>query len=336
MKIEKNVILADNSEEKVKEFKDGLENETKMKWYTYISVSNNLRKNIFDEIIRYMKYFLFPLKIFFLRKQVENIVAWQQFYGIMYAFYCNIFKVNKTNNLTIMTFIYKPKKKFGKLYFKFIKYAINNKYVDNIIVFSKNEIEYYSKIFEMPKEKFIFENLGISEIKVQREYNEKDYILAPGRSNRDYNFLIEAMKDDKYDVRIICDELSKDKCENIKIYNNVMGDKYYAMLKNAYCVVIPLKDKNISSGQLVLLQAMQLRKPIIVTDAKGVKDYIVDGYNGLIIDKSKEELIRALEKLKNPEIYDTLAENAYKEYVEKHSLLKLGENIGKIIKNKGN
>lgn len=332
MKTGENIILADNSEDKIIEFKESLEKETNMQWQTCINVSNKLRKNSLDEIIRYFKYFMFPLKIFFSRKKIENIVAWQQFYGIIYAFYCNIFKVKKTNTLTIMTFIYKQKKFLGKLYFNFVKYAIDNKYVDNIIVFSKNEIDYYSKIFKMPKEKFQFENLGINKIKIKKEYNENNYIIAPGRSNRDYEFLIKAIENEKYNIKIICDELPNEKYKNIKIYNNIMGDNYYSMLNNAYCVIIPLKDENISSGQLVLLQAMQLKKPIIVTEANGINDYITNGYNGFIIKKSKEELLKALKKLDNPEIYKMISDNAYKEYMEKYSLSKLGENIGKIIK----
>lgn len=332
MKLNENVILADNSEEEVKEFKNGLEKITKMKWFIYVSVSNQLRKNIFDEIVRYIKYFIYPLRIFFSRKQVKNIVAWQQFYGIIYAFYCNLFKVKKNNKLIIMTFIYKPRKKFGKLYFKFIKYAIDNKYVDNIIVFSKNECEYYSKLFNIKMEKFKFVNLSIDEIKVKTKYEEYNYVLSVGRSNRDYDFLIEAMKDEKYNVKIVCDKLLEQDYNNIKIYNDVNGDKYYAMLKNADCVVIPLKDKNISSGQLVILQAMQMRIPIIVTETRGVRDYIKDGYNGLLIKNTKEELMGALNKLKDPNLCFKLISNGYKEYNEKYSLSKLGENVGKIIK----
>ena len=132
MKLNENIILADNSKEKILEFEIGIEETTNMQWNVYIKESNKLRKNILDEIIRYIKYFIFPLKIFLSRRQVKNIVAWQQFYGIIYAFYCKLFKVKKNSSLTIMTFIYKPKKKFEKLYFKFIKYSIDNEYV-NII-----------------------------------------------------------------------------------------------------------------------------------------------------------------------------------------------------------
>ncbi len=110
-----------------------------------------------------------------------------------------------------------------------------------------------------------------------------------------------------------------------------MGDKYFAMLKNADCIVIPLKNKNISSGQLVILQAMQLRKPIIVTDGDGIRDYIKNGYNGITIKNNKDELLQALEQIENKEIRNTIVSNAYKEYDNKYSLKSLGKNIGKIV-----
>ena len=234
-----------------------------------------------------------------------------------------------------MTFIYKEKKIFRRLYYKFIKYAIDNKYVDYIICFSKNECAYYSKIFNIDSEKFVFENLGIDKIKINTEYYDKNYIIAPGRSNRDYEFLIESLKNEKYDVKIICDILSKRKDGNIQIYTDVIGDKYYSMLKNANCVIVPLRDDKISSGQLVILQAMQLKVPIIATEAFGVKDYIKDGYNGLIIHKDKNELLKAIEKLQDKQFRQKIVDNAYKDYLEKYTLDVLGKNIGKIVNRKG-
>ena len=71
-------------------------------------------------------------------------------------------------------------------------------------------------------------------------------------------------------------------CTVLKAYSTVskqfcadtFGEEYFKMLANCYCVVIPLKDKKISSGQLVLLQAMQFKKPIIITDTVTVKTYV--------------------------------------------------------------
>lgn len=69
-------------------------------------------------------------------------------------------------------------------------------------------------------------------------------------------------------------------------------------LGNCYAVILPLDDENISSGQLVILQAIMLGKPAIVTRNRTVTDYIIDGYNGYVIEKNEESLIKMIKKLK--------------------------------------
>ena len=187
----------------------------------------------------------------------------------------------------------------------------------------------------MNPEKFVFLKLGIDKININMEYDEKNYIIAPGRSNRDYKFLIESLKDENYNVKIICDSIPKKKDGKIQIYTDVMGDKYFSMLKNADCVIIPLKDDKISSGQLVILQSMQLKIPIIVTESLGIRDYIKDGYNGIIINKNKKDLLNALKLLEDKDFRQRIVDNAYRDYLEKYSLDSLGKKIGKIINRKG-
>lgn len=325
-----NIILIDNDKEQMKEFKDGIEKTSKKKW-GFVLEKSNKEKN---SIIRYIKYFIFSFKIFNRRKKFENIIAWQQFYGIIFSFYCRIFHVKKVNKLYICTFIYKDKKKFEKIYYKFIKYCISSKYVDKIICYSSSECEYYSKKFNLEINKFIYLNLGIRRMntnKYKKDIKADKYILSCGKSNRDYGFLISTLKNTKYQVHIICDNLKGVKEKNIKVYNDVYGEKYFEMLANAYCVVIPLKDLKISSGQLVLLQAMQFKKPVIITETETVKNYIIDSYNGILIKNIGSNLIEAIEKLYNSEeLYNKLSENAYKEFEKKYSLYVLGKNIGDI------
>ena len=52
-----------------------------------------------------------------------------------------------------MTFIYKPK---GRLYHKFIGYALSSTYVDKIICFSKEECKYYSDLFNIERKNLNF------------------------------------------------------------------------------------------------------------------------------------------------------------------------------------
>lgn len=339
----KNVILIDFAKSKKWEFKEKLEERTNLEWEEEASVSNGIRNGKFSNIDRYLKYFLFPLKIFINRKQYNNIVAWQQFYGLLYAFYCRLFHTKKNNNLIIMTFIYKPKTGLlGKIYSCFMNYIVQSNYIDAFICFSKKECEYYANIFNVSKEKFNFCTLGIEKVKIKNkeEINitavinseEKKTIISCGRSNRDYNFLYNALKETKYKLNIISDECKLENYKNITIYNNIMGQDFFEMLDKSYIVVIPLEDENISSGQLVVLQAMQLGKPVICINSNTVTDYIENEVNGFIIQKDEKYLRDLIEKLYNDnDLYNKISNNQKEIFEEKFSIKALAQQVGSIV-----
>lgn len=332
-----NIILIDFPKIENWEFKNALNKKTGIEWEEIVAISNKSRKNKIYNVVRYFKYFSLPFNIFFHRKKYKNIIAWQQFYGLIYAFYCRIFNVKKVNNLIIMTFIYKEKKGFiGKIYSKFMQYSVQSKYIDSIVCFSKEEINLYSQIFKKAKEKFILCHLGIEKINIDESQNSKEKtILSCGRSNRDYNFLYNALKDTNYKLDIISDECNiYTNCSNITIHNNINGQAYFEMLNKCYIVVIPLENKKISSGQLVCLQAMQLGKPVICTESDTIRDYIQDGINGFIIEKENIKLLDSIKKLFNDkELYDKISSSEKKFFNENCSLSALGEQIGTVYNN---
>jgi len=222
-------------------------------------------------------------------------------------------------------------KSIGRLFYKYIKYAIDNKYVDKILCYSSSECDYYSELFQMPREKFAFVHLGISEIKnVQTSVG--NYIFSTGRSNRDYPFLIEAEID--IPIKIACEGYvynGSKKFNNIEILDNCRGKNMIEMMANSFCVVIPLKDINISSGQLVFLQAMALGKPVIVTENVTAHDYIYSGQNGYIIQKEKDELRECINRLSNKDVYHSISKNAKKTFIENYTLVKLAESVERYI-----
>ena len=104
-------------------------------------------------------------------------------------------------------------------------------------------------------------------------------------------------------------------------------------LGNCYAVILPLDDENISSGQLVILQAMMFGKPVIVTRNKTVTDYIIDGYNGYVIEKNEESLKIVIKKIENRDIYESISHNT-REYFEKNfSLYSMGLEVANFIEN---
>lgn len=85
-------------------------------------------------------------------------------------------------------------------------------------------------------------------------------------------------------------------------------------MRNAKAVVIALDDDTIAAGQLVLLHAMNMGGSCYNYCSHGVTDdYVIDHYNGLIIDKTEESLLTALDQIFNDKVlYSCLCENGKK------------------------
>lgn len=325
-----NVILCDFIPCDKWEFLEELEKETQQNW-RILPIENNFKKKyerIFD-------YFVFPMKLILGRNEIGSILSWQQFFGIVFAFYSRILHLKKKNSLTIMTFIYKPKKGIiGKVYLTFIKYAICSKYVDDIICFSSHECNFYKSIFFR---KFNWARLGVEDRaeefeEIGKKLSDKEhYYLAVGRSNRDYDFLIKAFKKAPYKLVIICDILKIESKGNIIIYNDVKGDAYYQMLAGCYAVIIPLKDENVSSGQLSLIEASMMSKPIICTRTYGIKDYLEDNKGCIPISNTSIELRKAIKMLENPNVYRNMSHEARRAYEEYFSMKQMADEIADIL-----
>ena len=74
-----------------------------------------------QKFIRYAKYFLVPMKIAKDHKNYNKVLAWQQFYGLILAFYFRMFRVKNAPEIVVLTFIYSKrtlrdnKKKFSNM-----------------------------------------------------------------------------------------------------------------------------------------------------------------------------------------------------------------------------
>lgn len=329
----RNVIAVDFKVHNNWAFQEAIENSTNMQWEVMQYKSNHLHGNFFRVIFRYLIYFRSAFKLFYQRSELLNLIAWQQFYGLLFVLFCNIFKVKKTTNVIIMTFIYKRKKGIiGVIYHKMMKSIVRSKYLDKIVVYSSSEVEYYAKLFGVDETLFINEMFGISDCfdQINNECIKGQYISA-GRSNRDYDFLIGAWRTIDAKLSVICDNASFNSEENITVYRNSHGRDYLRRLGRSYATIIALDDENISSGQLVVLQSFMLGKPVIVTDNKTIRQYVEDGVNGLIINKDRASLQKAIDHLNNEGLYHAMSQNARASFINKYSEAAMADRIGKKI-----
>jgi len=303
---------------------------TGLNWKAEGLPSHNPHRSHINELIRYVKYIKVGFNLFKRRKVISNIVAWQQFHGIFFAFFCHLFFVKKTSNLIILTFIYKRKKGFiGSIYEKFMRFAMYDKYIDAVICFSEQEIKQYQGIFGIKKDKYHFMKVAADKItEIDFSPEPSKYIFSAGYSHRDFNFLINSIKSTSYHLVIADDMVSDPNEDNITIVRKCYGDEMRKLLGKSYVFIIPLKDKTISAGHLMSIAAMNLHKPIICTKSAGMRPYVVEGRTGYFIENTKEDLLSKLDLLyKNTDLYKSMSEESYHYGEKQFSWTRLAKDI---------
>lgn len=322
------VFLKDSNLSESNIFLSEIQKETNVKWHVFHCEDNGKKS-----VIRIIRNVIFSWNIFLKRKNITKLIlSWQQIYGLLYAFFCRIFHCRKYNKLIVMTFIYNPNQGFkGKIKRWFYKFTISSKYVDKAIVTTSCEQKKYQKIFGV--DKFIFIPWGIDPISIDKPKVQEEYIFSCGRSNRDYKFLIDSLKDSDYKLKIACDSLElKNIPSNVEVISNLYGMEMLRTMAGAKCVVIALQNEDIASGQLVYLQASAVHVPIIVTKSIAMSDYADDKINCIIVNKHREELLYALDLLStNKQMVNELTINAYSKFCESFTTVSLANNVFKVI-----
>jgi Glycosyl transferases group 1 len=110
-------------------------------------------------------------------------------------------------------------------------------------------------------------------------------VFAGGNSLRDYGPLLDAAHGIPAPVVLATTQVDRDPrlAPNVRAGPLPHAD-YVEALRRARVVVVPLAENRWrSAGQQTYLNAMALGKPVVVTDAMGVRDYVEDGVTGLIV-----------------------------------------------------
>ena len=332
----KNIVLIDSSAEEGRDFIKGLEDATHKKWELIVETSND-RRSKGKEFKRYLKYFWIPFRTFLKRKQYGDIVAWQQFYGIMFAFYCRLFHVQKVNKLIVMSFIYKEKTGLkGKLYKWLIKYVVTSNYVDCFTSVASVQCDKFSKIFNVPKDKFRFIPWGITDFNSSYEnlkVESKPYFFCAGRSNRDWNIVFDTFGNSELPCKFIYSDKNYDgKYDNINVVSNVPDDEYFSLSINSYCVIISIDNCNLAGGEITILNAMQFGKPVILIQDNPHNDYVHEGITGFVVPKDKNAILKVARLLySDKELQKEMSVNARLFYERNYTIYSVGNAIGEII-----
>lgn len=339
----RNIVLADCDEEEITSFVQELENVLSKKFDVFCKISDFKRTPI-NDIKRYFVYFTLPFKYAVHSKEYDLIIAWQQFFALFYSFFCRLLHKKKTTVVVAGNFTYKEKSGFiGKIYKSVIKFCVDSDYIDYYHIPSMAGVDYYNNVLGIPKEKFIITRFGIDdEYEMWRnkpsKLKNKEYTLAIGRSNRDYDFLIDAwqyMPQDKI-LAIISDTYYPEQeiSNNIRIKHNIVGYGQYSWIVNCTNMVIPIDDGNICSGDTVLLKAMSFERPVIVTTPSTLSEmYITNNVDGLCVEKDPKLFAQYILKLYEDGEYATnLGKNAREKFLKSYSRKSMANDFASQLK----
>ena len=337
-----NIILADYDIPSDWAFRRIMQEVTGETWDVMISVANIYHRGI-NNVIRYIKYAWLPLRLLFSGVKYKKVIAWQQYFGFFLAAFCRLFRIYGITSIYIMEMIYKKKRGIiGKVQEGFIRYALGARNLKGIFVYSKSEGKDYATTFSMDKSMFYVIALGIEDMYAEYEHCIEDngVILAPGRSNRDYGFLINAW-DCNRKLTIVCDNmhpsiLKEIRDKSIIVKENCYNGSYLTELARCHMVVVPLDDSAISSGQLVILQSMMMGKPVVVTRNIPAKEYFSDEMAWLMIEKTKDELEDVMRKLDDEETYRITSGQERHHFIKNHTIEATARSVASYIMRQNN
>ena len=196
--------------------------------------------------------------------------------------------------------------------------------VDLIFVSSKSEIATYAERLKLPRERFCFLPFHTDIIHPVRISTHKGYILSAGKTGRDFDTLLRAVEGMDVKVVVVSDGYNAQSLkipQNVRLMVDITYEHYLRLLRDCYFVVVPLYRLVKSTGQVVILEAMGLGKPVIATETVGTVDYIQHGINGLMVPVGDAKALRAAikELMADRLLYEKLALNGLETVCKYHT-----------------
>jgi glycosyltransferase involved in cell wall biosynthesis len=230
----------------------------------------------------------------------------------------------RTPKHVILQFIMREKKETwpSKLKYLFMKACFSSLHM--AICSSRREVEYYEKVFDWDSGKAHFVPLHTDPKLLDQPLDGSgDFIFSGGRTYRDYDTLIKAVTGTSIPTVIVSSETYQPSMglpPNLTLMRELPLDAFSRLIENCRVLVLPLEEKEISTGQSVLLQAMALGKAIIATETSGTVDYIEDGVDGILVPPHDPGMLRQaiLELMKDDKSIARIGANAKKSAREKY------------------
>jgi glycosyltransferase involved in cell wall biosynthesis len=169
------------------------------------------------------------------------------------------------------------------------------------------------------------------------------YIFSAGLEMRDYDTLLDAIKDIPLQVIIAAgspwskfrfDEAKREIPDNVIVQRFSPGEMR-ELYRKANLIVVPVRPTMRSCGITVVLEAWAMERPLIASGTEGLVDYIQNGETGLMVSPGDTAALRSAitDLLDNPDKAKKLAKNGHQHVMDKLNMDNYIAGIGEIVLN---
>jgi glycosyltransferase involved in cell wall biosynthesis len=163
--------------------------------------------------------------------------------------------------------------------------------IDKLLVYFRDSAR-FEALYDLPREKFHYVPFKINSWELVRRtpVSDEGYIFVGGRSRRDFHTLFEAVKQLPWPVKILtaheADILPHGSTlagltppPNVEIFYNDSDSRIFVdMMARSRLVVLPIvRHSGVQAGIGVYLLGMALHKCVVISEALGVSDVLLDG-----------------------------------------------------------
>ncbi len=224
------------------------------------------------------------------------------------------------------SFLWKLKRTFQRLAFAS---------TDLVVASARAEVDIYSQRLGIPRERFRFVPFHTNVVNPGPVGEEQGYAFSAGRSGRDFEVLARAAQRLDMDLVVVGDVGSLGGLtfpSRTKVLVDQPYDRYLELLHGCDFVVVPLIDLPRSTGQVVILEAMAMGKPVVATETVGTVDYIESGETGLLVPPGDAEaLATAMRQLhEDPELRAHFSESGL-DFALRHTFRVYVEDILELV-----
>lgn len=211
--------------------------------------------------------------------------------------------------------------------------------VDHFVVHTRKEIEIYSRWLKIPADRFEFVPYQVPDIPIEYEEDRQTpFIASLGSAHRDFSTLFDAVE--TLNIKTIV-ATGKSAVEGIAIPEQVelpfgiSKAECLRLAQQARLNVVPLRPKDgvTAAGQVTLVEAMIMGRPLIVTNFYGAEDYIIHGKTGWLVEpNSRDSMLEAIDLLWHDEaLRQRLGKNARAHALEHFSDPCAGRHLERVL-----